>query len=163
MPRTKSWRFLSNIRSMLPLTIFKAMAAACDLCRFCLTGPSAFLGSNGSRATLYTVSHPPGTVCAGSAADYQARADEAEARRGVLCCAETLAMDQCRKWLTKWRLKSADLSIMRDSHMGIRGIKGPVPLIRTASCWSDTASKNMNKIYWNKKNRQIKISVIVPF
>lgn len=26
MPRTKSWRFLSNIRSMLPLTIFKAMS-----------------------------------------------------------------------------------------------------------------------------------------
>lgn len=59
----------------------------------------------------------PGTVCAGSVAVCQARVDEVEARRGVLCCAETLAMAQCRKWLTKWRLKSADLSIMRDSHM----------------------------------------------
>lgn len=70
---------------------------------------------------------------AGSAAVYQAREDEAEARRGVLCCAETLAMDQCRKWLTKWRLKSADLSIMRDSHMGIRGIKGLVPPVQSST------------------------------
>lgn len=74
----------------------------------------------------------PGTVRAGSAAVYQARADEAEARRGVLCCAETLAMDQCRKWLTKWRLESADLSIMRDSHVGIGGFKGPVHPFRKA-------------------------------
>lgn len=54
-------------------------------------------------------------------------ADEAEARRGVLCRAETLAVDQWRKWLTKWRRKSADLSVMRDSHLGISGIKGLVP------------------------------------
>lgn len=78
----------------------------------------------------------PGTVCAGSAAVRQARADEAEARRGVPCRAETLAMDQCRKWLTKWRLKSADLSIMRDSHMGIGGIKGlPPHPFRTVNCF----------------------------
>ena len=31
MPRTKSWRFLSNIRSMLPLTIFKAMSGTWSL------------------------------------------------------------------------------------------------------------------------------------
>lgn len=111
---------------MLPLTIFKAMSV-CDLYRLCPAGPSAFQRSSGCRPTLWTVSHPPGTVCAGSAAVYQARPDEAEDRRGVLCCAETLAMDQCRKWLTKWRLKSADLSIMRDSHMGVSGIKGLVP------------------------------------
>lgn len=113
---------------MLPLTIFKAMSLY-ELYRSCPAGPSAFQGSVGCRTTLWTVSHPPGTVRAGLVAVYQARADEAEARRGVLCCAETLAVDQCRKWLTKWRLKSADLSIMRDSHVGISGIKGLVPVL----------------------------------
>lgn len=129
MPRTKSCRFLSNIRSMLPLTIFRAMSA-CDLCRCCPAGPSAFQRSSGCWPTLRAVSHPPRSVYAGSAAVYEARADEAKAKRSVLCCAETLAMDQWRKWLTKWRLKSADLCIMRDSHMGVSEIKGSVPPFR---------------------------------
>lgn len=34
-------------------------------------------------------------------------------------------MDECRKWLTKWRLKSADWSVERDSHVGTSGLKGP--------------------------------------
>lgn len=78
---------------MLPLTIFKAMSV-CDLHRFCPAGPSAFQRSSGCRPTLWAVSHPPGTVYAGPAAVYEARADEAKANRSVLCCAETLAMDQ---------------------------------------------------------------------
>lgn len=81
----------------------------------------------------------------GSAAVYQARADEAEARRGVPCRAETLAMDQYRKWLTKWRLKSADFSIMRDSHLGISGIKGLVPSDQSARLLYLTVSLDYNK------------------
>ena len=59
MPRTKSWRFLSNIRSMLPLTIFKAMSVR-DLYRFCPAGPGALQRSRGYRPTRWIVSHPTG-------------------------------------------------------------------------------------------------------
>lgn len=74
------------------------------------------------------LSHPPGgnrarwTGCRlPSPGQMDLRPDGA-----VLGCMETLAADQPRKWLTKWRPKSADLSIMRDSHRGIGRIKGPV-------------------------------------
>ena len=93
----------------------------------------------------------PGTVCAGSAVVYRAQADEAaEARRGVLSCAETLAMDQCRKWLTKWRLKSADWSIMRDSHVGISGFKGPVLPVQRSHLLCDTLLNDDNDTQTNR-------------
>lgn len=75
------------------------------------------------------VSHPPGYSGVGGPLQSTEPGwvgEAAEAGRGVLSCAETLAMDQRRKWLTKWRLKSADWSV-EDSHVGIRGIKGPEP------------------------------------
>lgn len=146
---------------MLPLTIFKAMSL-CELYRSCPAGPSAFQRSIGCRTTLWTVSHPPGTVRAGLATVYQARADEAEARRGVLCCAETLAVDQCRKWLTKWRLKSADLSIMRDSHVGISGIKGLVPVLSGRLFNGIANFKTVTIFFFCEKDRQTESGAAIP-
>lgn len=76
---------------------------------------------------------------AGSTAVYRVRSDEAEARRGVLCRAEKLAVDECRKWLTKWRRKSADLSIRV---IETSGIKGPVRLVCTGAQRQVQASKH---------------------
>lgn len=131
--------------------------------RFCPAGPSAFQRSRGCRPTLRTVSHPPGTVRADTAAVHQARPDEAEARRGVLCRVETLAVDQCRKWLTKWRPESADLSITRDSHSGINGIEGIVPHSQQVAvawhCWF----QNSNKLdYASTKTASWKVCAFIP-
>lgn len=139
MPRTKSWRFLSNIRSMLPLTIFKAMAGWLRP-----AGPGAF---HRCRKTVRTVSHPPGAVWAGSTAVYRFRADEAEARRGVLCRAERLAEDRRRKWLTKWRPKSADLSVRV---VETSGIKGPVRPVYTGG-QRQVRTRNNSELKKNKK------------
>lgn len=43
MPRTRSWRFLSNMRSMLPFTIFRAMMAVLLRVRLgCLLGDQSY-------------------------------------------------------------------------------------------------------------------------
>lgn len=81
------------------------------LYRFCPAGPSALQRSRGCRPTRYTVSHPPGCrdVLRGPLLFTEPGQMKLRPDGAVLCCAETLAVDRCRKWLTKWRLKSADL------------------------------------------------------
>lgn len=109
MPRTKSWRFLSNIRSMLPLTIFRAMSIR-DSYRYCPAGVSSLQKVWWWVKTdpLHRFSSTRVPWMQGPPLFAKARADEAEARWSVPCRTETLAMDECRKWLTKWRPVSAD-------------------------------------------------------
>lgn len=87
MPRTKSCRFLSNIRSMLPFTIFRAMMISLPSYR---TEPQ-------TRA-----------LCEYWPARWSASLSFSPEQRPVqegFCsfCKCWSAADQWRKWLTKWR------------------------------------------------------------
>ncbi len=87
MPRTKSCRFLSNIRSMLPFTIFRAIMLSLLSYR---TEPQTRALCEHWPAARVLVSHsvPNSGLCR---------------RAFALSVSADLAADQCRKWLTKWR------------------------------------------------------------
>ena len=66
----------------------------------------------------HCVSSTPGTVSAGAVSLFTNPGQmerRGRTRQGVQCDAKTLAMDQCRKWLTKWRLESPDFRVIRGS------------------------------------------------
>lgn len=124
MPRTKSWRFLSNIRSMLPLTIFKAMSV-CDLYRFCAGGPSALQRSSRCLPTRWTVSHQPGYTVRRSRSCLPSPGRWSWGRTGrpVLC--RDAGNDSMEEMADKMASKVSWLEYY--SHMGISGIKAVVP------------------------------------